>query len=302
MKTYESTPLVSVIIPHFDSSEWISSAISSIIEGNNKAVDEVVVVDDGSHPIHHAVLREIESLPKVRVIWKESNSGGAHTRNIAVENARNDWLFCLDADNLASPELVDSLLTHALLNDLDVACPEYCVFFNQSPQQPTHAWKYRSSAITFLDHFSSAYVPSASGNYLYKRSSFDAAGGYPAFSRALDTWSFGLRQVATGSQMRAVPGTFYLHRYGYKSYWVRESAKDGSLSLLATSLALPFATQIPKNLLKRLLGRRRNTWFDQLTKKPIWRTSDEPAGQLIQEPLEIPLFAKLEPVTQTLES
>jgi glycosyltransferase involved in cell wall biosynthesis len=294
MSTYASTQSVSVIIPHFNSSKWIGEAVSSISEGNNRTIAEIVIVDDGSHPDHQHKLKEIEaSAPKVRVIWNKENFGGAFARNRAVHETKSGWIFCLDADNLAPSGLVESLLDHALTRNLDATCAEYCVFFDRSPTEPTHAWQYQKTPLKFLDHFSSAYVPSASGNYLYKKDSFNRAGGYPAFSRSLDTWGFGLRQVATGSNLQVTPRTYYLHRYGHDSYWVRESTKPGGLSLLATSLALPFASQMPNRLLRRLLGRRREKWFDQLTTDPIWPASREETGHLIAAPIGIAAFVDL---------
>jgi len=117
---------------------------------------------------------------------------------------------------------------------------------------------------------------------LFSRESFDRAGGYPSFSRSLDTWGFGLRQVATGSKMSCAKGSYYLHRYGHNSYWVRESKKS-NLSLTATSIALPFAAEFPRGLLKKMLGRHRLDWFERINKHPLISQVGPPAGRLLPE-------------------
>ncbi len=137
-----------------------------------------------------------------------------------MRGSKNDWLFCLDSDNLLTPNLLNSLVGNAVRNSIDVAVPEYTVFFQTDSRTITHAWKYPTRNVAVDDHFSrSGIVPSASGNYLFSRESWERAQGYPE-GLVLDTWGFGLRQVAIGCTMRVVSGTSYLHRYGHASYWV----------------------------------------------------------------------------------
>lgn len=272
---------VSVIIPFFNGGAWIAQTLASLFTGNGDSIVEVVVADDGSDSQNRSLLGEaVSHFPKIKIIRLNENRGGAAARNIAVANTTADWIFCLDSDNLATPGLMSALHSHALANDLDACTPEFSVFFDEDPTKPSHAWQYRQGPLRLIDHFACAYVPSASGNYLFRRDSFEKARGYPEFSRSLDTWGFGLRQVATGSRISCAPGTHYLHRYGHDSYWVRESKKE-NVSLTATSIALPFSSQFPKGLLKKMLGRHRNDWFERIHKHPLVRASGEPAGRLL---------------------
>lgn len=214
---------VSIIIPHFERFGYLTETVDSVVRWGRPG-DQLTVVDDGSCA---STVKKVENLLSrvpgsflPQLICHSQNLGGAAARNSAVRGSKNDWLFCLDSDNLLTPNLLNSLVGNAVRNSIDVAVPEYTVFFQTDSRTITHAWKYPTRNVAIDDHFSrSGIVPSASGNYLFSRESWERAQGYPE-GLVLDTWGFGLRQVAIGCTMRVVSGTSYLHRYGHASYWV----------------------------------------------------------------------------------
>ena len=69
-------------------------------------VDEIVVVDSASSD--RTV--EIAQRHRARVVQKEW-LGFGRQKQFAVEQARNDWVLCLDADERVSPELAASIKT-----------------------------------------------------------------------------------------------------------------------------------------------------------------------------------------------
>lgn len=64
--------------------------------------DEIVVVDSGSTDGTDRIARELGA----RVVANAPFPGHKEQKQFAVEQARHDWVFCLDADERASPELV----------------------------------------------------------------------------------------------------------------------------------------------------------------------------------------------------
>ena len=69
-------------------------------------VDEIVVVDSGSTDRTEEICR---SHPKVRYFNREWEGFG-HQKNFAGDQATNDWVFNIDADERISPELRESIL------------------------------------------------------------------------------------------------------------------------------------------------------------------------------------------------
>ena len=264
---------LSYIIPAYNCCGTISETVASIYTGNIADDDEIVIVDDGSTDGTAHTLKELAAhYEAIRVVTQPCNRGGAVARNTAVENARHDLMFCLDSDNVLISNSVGDLRTFQERENADGAAFREVRYFRDQCQDTTHIWRYRDGVVTLADYLAGSVVPGASGNYLFTRASWKRAGGYPEFAGALDTWGFGLRQVATGQKMMVMPTGAYQHRYGHDSYWVRE-ARKGRISLTALRILVPFIDQISDSDIKYILrssGRTDQlTWYWNLDRRPI---------------------------------
>ncbi|HNY26578.1 MAG TPA: glycosyltransferase family 2 protein [Candidatus Sumerlaeota bacterium] len=88
-------PLVSIIIPAYNSAAFITRAIQSALDQDypNK---EIVVVNDGSTDNTQQVLDAFGS--KIRV-FNQSNAGAAAARNTGIEQSQGDFIAFLDSDD-----------------------------------------------------------------------------------------------------------------------------------------------------------------------------------------------------------
>jgi len=96
-------PLVSILIPAYNASEYITEALKSAVNQTwpNK---EIIVVDDGSRDDTRAIVDRFEK-DGVRVLT-QANQGAAAARNKALSLSRGDYIQWLDADDLLSPNKV----------------------------------------------------------------------------------------------------------------------------------------------------------------------------------------------------
>lgn len=267
----EKKPLhISFIVPAYNCALTIAESLDSIINGNIESGDEIVIVDDGStDDTKDIVDRYACQFDFIKVVSHSRNKGGAAARNTAVESARNELIFCLDSDNVLVEGSIDKLKRHLIDRSADIASFQELRYFKDIITCVTHRWVFKHGQIAFEDCLAGFVVPIASGNYLFTKESWLRAGGYPEFSGALDAWGFGFRQMATGSKMVTLPDSFYFHRHGHESYWVRNSRNENT-SLTATQIIIPHIDQIADRDIKYILGAEgRNVWFELLDKRPL---------------------------------
>ncbi|HEU68089.1 MAG TPA: glycosyltransferase [Candidatus Acetothermia bacterium] len=107
---------VSAIIPAFNEAERIAAVLQPLL--SCPAVDEVVVVDDGSTD----ATAEVAAKFRVRVVRLPENRGKAAAMAAGVEAARGDVLLFLDADLTGlTPSHVADLVQAYQAGDADVA-------------------------------------------------------------------------------------------------------------------------------------------------------------------------------------
>lgn len=98
------TPLVSILIPAYNSQQWIADTIRSALE-QTWPRKEIVVVDDGSSDGTLEIARRFAS-PTLQVAT-QLNQGAAAARNTAFSLCQGDYIQWLDADDLLAPDKIE---------------------------------------------------------------------------------------------------------------------------------------------------------------------------------------------------
>jgi glycosyltransferase involved in cell wall biosynthesis len=97
-------PLVSILIPAYNSEAWISETLRSAL-AQTWPRKEIIVVDDGSKDSTLDVARKFAS-KDVKVVGTK-NQGAAAARNHAFSLCQGDYIQWLDADDLLSPDKIE---------------------------------------------------------------------------------------------------------------------------------------------------------------------------------------------------
>ena len=96
-------PLVSILIPAYNSEKWIADSIRSAV-AQTWQPKEIIVVDDGSKDQTLSIAKQFES-DSVRV-FSQKNQGAAAARNNAFSMSHGDYIQWLDADDLLAPDKI----------------------------------------------------------------------------------------------------------------------------------------------------------------------------------------------------
>ena len=100
------SPAISVVIPCYNSGEFLPAALASVQEYRGPELYEVIVVDDGStDELTREVLYRAAEQPGCRV-FRQANAGPAAARNRGITEARGEFILFLDSDNKIRPEYI----------------------------------------------------------------------------------------------------------------------------------------------------------------------------------------------------
>ncbi len=95
--------LVSIIMPSYNTAQYIEQSIKSVIAQTYKNW-ELVVVDDCSTDNTDEIVEQFLTDKRIKYLKNEHNSGAAVSRNRALREAKGKWIAFLDSDDLWMPE------------------------------------------------------------------------------------------------------------------------------------------------------------------------------------------------------
>lgn len=123
-------PLISVIIPAFNASEFIGETLDSVFSQTFTDF-EVIVINDGS-PDTHELERVLQRFPSKLRYLKQENQGAAAARNTGLRAAEGEFVAFLDADDTWLPLFMEKQLDLLKRNNADFVFAD-ALLFGDSP-------------------------------------------------------------------------------------------------------------------------------------------------------------------------
>ena len=144
-----STPTVSVIIPVFNTADYLAQALESVLNQTLQDL-EIIAVDDGSTDGSPEVLKSFGD--KIRIIT-QPNSGQGAARNRAFAQARGEFVYFMDSDDIILPQTLETCVEICRKDNLDFVFFDGASFgedldLNANPWFDYH----RSAAYTQVQH------------------------------------------------------------------------------------------------------------------------------------------------------
>ena len=102
-------PLVSIIIPVYNGSNYMREAIDSALAQTYKNI-EVIVVNDGSTDNSLEKLHESLPIQKNIKIISQNNQGVSRARNTGIQHATGDYVTFIDCDDYVSSNYLQTLI------------------------------------------------------------------------------------------------------------------------------------------------------------------------------------------------
>lgn len=98
------SPLVSIVMPVFNSKTYVKESIESIISQSYTHWELIIIDDCSLDNTYEYLLSEYSDNNKIKILQNSVNSGAGVTRNLGLKNAQGRLIAFLDADDLWLPE------------------------------------------------------------------------------------------------------------------------------------------------------------------------------------------------------
>ncbi|MBC2717619.1 MAG: glycosyltransferase family 2 protein [Desulfobacteraceae bacterium] len=244
----KTQPTVSVIIPTFNRINYISNAITSVIE-QTTPVHEIIIVDDGSSASTRQALQVMANQhPCVSLYHLPENKGVSSARNLALDSATSEYILFLDDDDWLNPQMIASTLK--LLEKETTLSGVFCLYDykNDITPSPTslrlklllNYQKLKRISVSFkpIEYFSNEHL-AAEPVYTFLRSTFAnhscllrrTAVGKTRFPENLvfgEDKFFWLSLALKGCKFKIIPkiySTLYRHSANHSRYSFKNEKK-----------------------------------------------------------------------------
>ena len=116
----EEKKAVSVIVPVYNSEEYLRRGLGSIMAQSLKDI-EIICVNDASTDCSLAVLQELQQQDeRIKVISHEVNQGAAVSRNDGFRIAKGEYVIFLDSDDYFYENMLEVTWHKACVWDADM--------------------------------------------------------------------------------------------------------------------------------------------------------------------------------------
>lgn len=117
--------LVSIIMPAYNSADFIEIAIDSVIAQTYETWELIVVDDCSTDKTGAIVKKKMLNEPRIRYHRLIANSGAAIARNAAVDMANGKYMAFLDSDDIWFPEKLSKQISFMEQNGYTFTCTSY---------------------------------------------------------------------------------------------------------------------------------------------------------------------------------
>lgn len=122
-------PSISIIVPVYNTVEYVEECIQSILSQTYKNI-ELILVNDGGTDGSGDICKRYDSLSNVHYIEQE-NMGATAARERGVEESHGEWIMFVDSDDYLLPCAVEKMIEMAIDSDIVIGTDQYDILRNE---------------------------------------------------------------------------------------------------------------------------------------------------------------------------
>ena len=142
---------VDIILPNYNSSEFIEKTIDSVIGQTHKNWN-LIIVDDCSDEKTKKILNKYSQNKNIQIVFLEKNKGAAFCRNHALELSKSEYVAFLDSDDVWFPDKLIKQINFMKKNNYNFTYTNYTPYkgernadmSNQNSIRPREKYNFES--------------------------------------------------------------------------------------------------------------------------------------------------------------
>ncbi len=205
--------LVSIIIPAYNYGAYIGECLNSVL-GQSYPHWECIVVDNGSTDNTAGIVTAYAEKDKRIHYHFTAQNGVSRARNLAVSLSAGQYILPLDADDKIAPAYLEKGLKHLQQH------PEIKVVYCDAELFGAASGKWALPEYSLHDLLIENSIFCSA---LYRRSDFDATGGYNEnMKEGFEDWDFWISMLKRGGNVYKIPEVLFYYR-------IRQASRNSSL-------------------------------------------------------------------------
>lgn len=130
-------PLVSIIVPVFNTEEYLLECLKSI-QQQTYSNFEVLLINDGSTDNSKEICQDFGVTDSRFKLYSQTNAGLSAVRNKGIELSQGEYILFVDSDDLISQHLLENAVNILLKNNVDLVLFSYYVVNSGVNEQPVY--------------------------------------------------------------------------------------------------------------------------------------------------------------------
>ena len=124
---------VDIVLPNYNSAQYVSETINSIVNQTFKNW-KLTIVDDNSNIATQKVLKNYANHQNINIIWLKKNKRAGFCRNLAIRNSKSEYIAFIDSDDIWEKEKLSQQLDFMIKNNYHFTYTNYLPFRSAKKQ------------------------------------------------------------------------------------------------------------------------------------------------------------------------
>lgn len=131
-------PLVSIIVPVYNVSNYIEECLNSLTNQTLKKIEIIVVDDCGTDDSIIKAQKIADKDNRIKIIHNKENQGLGESRNIGLKYVKADYVSFLDSDDWVAKDFCEKLYHACHKENADIAVSDFIYWYSEEKQ--TRQW------------------------------------------------------------------------------------------------------------------------------------------------------------------